>query len=135
MVRGIRTRSIRNCSIRNCRATWPVMVAFLVGILGTFAFVRGWELPGDEKPQSLRPEIRALIAEEVAPLDDRQQVLAYLDTLEGRARHRGRVSALEIEPGFEAIHRFARDDGWATVHHVAFKRRMQGLQSELKQRP
>jgi hypothetical protein len=52
---------------------------------------------------SARPDLRVLIREAVrnAPVKTAADLDAYLATLEEQARRRGRVTALDVEPGLE----------------------------------
>jgi len=78
----------------------------------------------------MRQRVARAIAEETPGLDSEPAVDAYLVQLERRARERGRVSALEVEPGVAAIHRLP--PGAATNQkRDAFTVRMSRLSAEL----
>ncbi len=81
-------------------------------------------------------EIRALadqrIASEVAGLTTRQDVEAYLERLEARARAAGRVTAADILPGLEAPERLRGQvpDLELTAMRARFSTRMKRLSRE-----
>jgi hypothetical protein len=64
--------------------------------------------PGDRQPsppskQNMRQLIAQVVDEEVSSLRGSHKVGAYLKTLKQRALSQGKVTALEVEPGIEAI--------------------------------
>jgi hypothetical protein len=77
--------------------------------------------------------VRALIEREVRPLHGRAPVESYLAQLEQRARARGRVSALEVEPGLEALRQNTDEIGPADSIRLStvFSERMVNLGREL----
>jgi len=88
-------------------------------------------------PRDMRSRIQAQIDREVTPLDGEVEIVAYLDELEHRARRRGQVTALEVEPGVEAIHRLAGDVPAERIDalRAAFSTRMATLSRDLERRP
>lgn len=49
------------------------------------------------------PVIEQLMMQKPVVVEDRAQLEEYLDRLESQARDKGRVTALEVEPGLSAI--------------------------------
>lgn len=86
---------------------------------------------------SARPNLRAAIDQEIhretGGLNSEAAVDAYLDRLERRARQQGKVTAVEIEPGFVAIQRLDPALGSKRVleKQAQFSGRMERLQQEL----
>jgi hypothetical protein len=85
------------------------------------------------RKQSTRMEIARIIRQEVEPLRGVEQVEAYLARLEARARAKGRVTALEVEPGIAAIRGLLPRIGQKRVRLqvTAFGRRMTSLAARL----
>jgi hypothetical protein len=66
----------------------------------------------DGKPaQESSSVIGELMMQQPVALEDRAQLDAYLDRLESQAREKGRVTALEVEPGMRAIELLAPELG------------------------
>jgi hypothetical protein len=106
-----------------------LLVAIIVGLVVALVVQ---SRSGSTKPPDLRGAIREEIQREVGALRTEQDVDAYLDRLERRARERGVVTAVEIEPGFAAIDRLTGDGGSVAARkRVAFGARMERLQAEL----
>jgi hypothetical protein len=80
----------------------------------------------------LRPAIRARVAAVLAEGRRGHELDLYLDELERAARAQGRVTALEIVPGLEAIEAAYPGD---MEKGPAFARRMEDLQRQLGQAP
>jgi hypothetical protein len=74
-------------------------------------------------------QLHHLIETEVRPLKSAAEVERYLALLEQRARERGRVSALEVEPGLEAIRENTDQIGPASALQlsVTFSEKMKNL--------
>jgi hypothetical protein len=91
---------------------------------------RGSRVPPGER-SAVRDAIRRAIAEEVSGLTTTAEVHDYLAELERRARARGSVTALEVEPGFAAVRQLPPGDD-AVAMELAFSRRMLRLTAELE---
>jgi hypothetical protein len=81
----------------------------------------------------LHTAIEQEIQKETGGLNSEPAVDAYLDRLERRARQQGKVTAVEIEPGFVAIQRLDAALGSKRVleKQAQFSGRMERLQQEL----
>jgi hypothetical protein len=55
---------------------------------------------------SVRRRIAQLIEKEVIPIEEQNQLDDYLMLLKDRAKENGRVTAMEVQPGIEAISKF-----------------------------
>lgn len=84
--------------------------------------------------QSVRAQVRRIVREEVEGLATREEVEAYLDRLVERARARGAVTALDVEPGFAAIDQIAPEMGAESAERLRwrFDNRMMELGTELE---
>jgi hypothetical protein len=80
-----------------------------------------------------REQVRDTIARELRDVRGPGAVDQYLMTLEARARGKGRVSALEVEPGIEAIRRLQAEIGPERTMQALteFTQRMSRLSAEL----
>jgi hypothetical protein len=78
-------------------------------------------------PGGMRERIREAIEEASASSHNPQELHAYLDSLEARARKQGNVSALEVEPGIAQIRRVLNREDEVRI----FGERMRHLQSTL----
>jgi hypothetical protein len=94
--------------------------------------------PAARQTSDVRAELARLIEREVLPLVDAPDGVLrldrYLEALEARARVRGAVTALDVEPGFAAIRalepRLGADHALAKTD--SFSQRMTRLSAELK---
>jgi hypothetical protein len=84
-------------------------------------------------PPDVRAQIRQAVETEVAPLKGAGEVERYLGDLEARARRNRRVTALEVEPGVEAIQRLAGEIGPERTQEklATFTQTMARLSAEL----
>jgi hypothetical protein len=85
--------------------------------------------PSPPPPSPMRMRIREAV--ERAVVRDDTELSQYLDSLEARARAQGKVTALEIEPGFEMIRRQSPDPDLIG----RFSDRMLKVQAELNGTP
>ena len=101
----------------------------VIGVGGLM--IRGWRASGDAR---MRERIRDTIAAEVSerPMSS-TELDAYLARLEQRARAQGKVTALEVEPGFAAILRSNLPDSDRRL--TEFGQRQARLSAELDGRP
>ena len=118
----------------------PLFVGLLClgALLAGFAIARRGDAardpgapPAASSSENLRGQIRKLIDEEVTGLETEEQVDAYLARLEKRAITRGRVTALEVEPGLAAIARLTKlSPQQLERKHHAFSQRMAKLSKQ-----
>lgn len=89
----------------------------------------------EQAPQSeINRQISEIIEKEVSPLGDYHGVQAYLDQLEARATSQGEVTALQVEPGLEAIRLLMPLSGMEKTLEMMtkFERRMEKLSQKLR---
>jgi hypothetical protein len=127
---------------RKSRFSSPLPVAALAigGVLLAFYVFRGKPAPTGGAPSAghessaardMQAEIERVISQEVAGLKTEAEVTAYLAQLEVRARQRGDVTALEVEPGFAAIGRLPPEASERMRRE--FGKKMSELGRELRQ--
>jgi hypothetical protein len=86
------------------------------------------------KAERLQEEIANEVARQDPVLHSEAELVRYLDTLEEKARTKGRVSAMEVEPGLRALNRLEHDflsEEQAALIRVAFTDRMAALSRSL----
>ena len=96
------------------------MAAALV-LFSTLACAHGSGRSAEPSPAAgpqgdMRSRIDEAIEREVAPLRERDEVASYLDRLRARAETQRQVTALEVEPGVEAIARLEVALGTDATH-------------------
>lgn len=125
------------------RSPMVVGLIAIAGVLGGFAIARRGNGPDVAAAASasaagahMRAAIQRVIDEEVTNLETEAQVDAYLSKLEARAIANGRVTALEVEPGFAAIARLRDGDPKRLDQkHQAFASRMSALARKQQSQP
>lgn len=87
--------------------------------------------------QDIPAQVAETVREEVERLNDTPALDAYLDELETRARTKGLVSALEVEPGMMAIEKLLLPKGPEVVANAQadYARRMTRLSRSLRGLP
>jgi hypothetical protein len=95
----------------------PLVVATLVGFValtvgGAYGLARsGLVGPSAEAPVTTRDLIARKVAEDLPRLTTPAQLDPYLDGLLAQARAKGQPTALEVDPGVQAIARFRSELG------------------------